>query len=110
MKFDMGADTLSRLATQTSSAGQSLGSLVRLLVDAAAPLEGKFNGAGRAEFDRFKARTDDIANNLDSALAAVLGGIKGQNQAFQQGQTQMADQSASVQSGIDFDAARFAAR
>jgi len=53
MKFDMGAQTLSQLGSQTVSAGDDLGVLVRSLVDAAAPLEGRFNGAGRAQFDQF---------------------------------------------------------
>jgi len=109
MKFDMGSQTLSQLTKQTSGAGQDLGALVRQLAQAAAPLEGKFNGAGRAQFDQFRARTDEIANNLNSALSAVLTGIKGQDQSFKQGQQQMADQSSSIQSGIDFDAAKFSA-
>ncbi|MCL2490094.1 MAG: hypothetical protein FWF36_05725, partial [Propionibacteriaceae bacterium] len=71
MKFDMGAQTLQQLGSQTTGASQDLGSLVRALSEAATPLEAKFNGAGRAQFDQFKARTDEIATNLDSALAAV---------------------------------------
>ena len=110
MKFDMGAQTLSQLSSQTSGAGQDLGALVRRLADAAAPLEGKFNGAGRAQFDQFKARTDEIAVNLDAALAAVLTGIRGQDQAFQRGASDQASASSQAQSSIDFDAARFSGR
>ncbi|MDR1448794.1 MAG: hypothetical protein LBI84_01080 [Propionibacteriaceae bacterium] len=110
MKFDMGAQTLTQLIQRTSTAGQDLGTLVRRLAEAAEPLEGKFNGQGRAQFDLFKSRTDQIANELDAALAAVLGGVKGQEQAFSQGDTQMADSSQSAQSSIDFDAAKFSAR
>ena len=107
MKFDMGAQTLSQLGSRTSSAGQDLSTLVHRLADAAAPLENKFNGAGRAQFDQFKARTDDIANNLASALSAVLTGIQGQDKAFQQGQSDQASASSQMQSSIDFDAAKF---
>jgi len=110
MKFDMGAQTLAQLTKQTGSASQDLGTLVRQLAQAAEPLEGKFNGQGRAAFDQFKARTDEIATSLDQALAAVLGGIQGQDRAFVQGDAQMADSSSSVQSSIDFDAAKFGAR
>ena len=71
MKFAMGAETLTVLTKQTSSANDDLGSLVKQLFAAAEPIQGKFNGAGRAAFDRFKGETDQIANELNSALAAV---------------------------------------
>jgi len=110
MKFDMGAHTLQQLTTQTSSAGQDLGALVRRVADAAEPLEGKFNGAGRAQFDQFKLRVDDIANNLNAALHAVLAGIQGQDKAFNDGQNNMASSTSSVQASVNFDAARFSGR
>ena len=107
MTFDMGAQTLSQLTTATSSAHDDLGANVRALYDAAAPLEGKFNGEGRAAFDRFKAETDKVATELNAALAAVLGGIDGQNAAFLDGEQQMADETGAAYSGAAFDAARF---
>ena len=54
MKFAMGAETLTVLTKQTSSANEDLGSLVKQLFAAAEPIQGKFNGAGRAAFDKFK--------------------------------------------------------
>ncbi|NMR21611.1 hypothetical protein HIR71_15530, partial [Cellulomonas fimi] len=51
MKFAMGAGVLSTLTRRTSSSGEDLGALVRELAQAAEPLQGKFNGAGRAAFD-----------------------------------------------------------
>lgn len=107
MTFDMGAQTLSHLTTATSSASDDLGSNVRALYDAAAPLESKFNGEGRSAFDRFKADTDEIATELNAALAAVLGGIDGQNTAFLDGEQQMAEETGAAYSGSAFDAARF---
>ncbi|MBJ7001149.1 hypothetical protein ACFYMX_09485 [Streptomyces griseofuscus] len=47
MKFDMGAQTLSTLMRDSRGSSQDLGTLIRQLVQAAEPLEGKFNGAGR---------------------------------------------------------------
>jgi len=110
MKFDMGAETLAQLSQQTTTASQDLGGLVRQLAVAAEPLEGKFNGQGKAAFDQFKAHTNEIAVNLDSALAAVLAGVRGQDRAFKQGDLQMADSSVQVQASIDFDAAKFGVR
>lgn len=107
MTFDMGAQTLSTLTTATSSAHDDLGANVRALYDAAAPLESRFNGEGRAAFDRFKADTDEIALELNAALAAVLGGIEGQNVAFVDGEQQMAQETGAAYSGAAFDAARF---
>jgi hypothetical protein len=107
MKFAMGAQTLSQLTTATSAASDDLGALVRELFVAAEPLQGRFNGAGRAAFDRFKANTDEIADELDAALVAVLGGIDGQNTAFVQGEQQMVDETHAAHSGAGFESARF---
>jgi uncharacterized protein YukE len=107
MTFDMGAQTLSQLTTATSSASDDLGANVRALYDAAAPLENRFNGEGRAAFDRFKADTDDIATELNSALAAVLAGIDGMNTAFLDGEQSMAQDTGSLHSSANFDVARF---
>lgn len=109
MKFAMGSDTLSQLTKKTSSSNDDLGALVKQLADAGEPLEGKFNGAGRAAFDQFKAQSDQIAVELNSALTAVLGGIAGMDVAFAEGDNEMADQIRSVESSVSFDAARFSA-
>jgi len=110
VKFDMGASVLASLSQATSSASADLGSYVRRLADAAQPLEGKFNGAGRAAFDSFKARTDEIAVELNAALSAVLAGVQGQDRAFGQGDGQVADMSRQAAASVDFDAAKFGAR
>ena len=107
MKFAMGGETLTQLTKQTSSSTDDLGALVKQLYEAAEPLQGKFNGAGRDAFDRFKVETDRIAIELNSALAAVLEGIGGQNRAFVQGEQLMVDDTTAAQSGAAFDAARF---
>jgi uncharacterized protein YukE len=107
MKFAMGAETLTVLTKQTSSANEDLGSLVKQLFAAAEPIQGKFNGAGRAAFDKFKGETDLIANELNSALAAVLGGIQGQNTAFVTGEQQMVDETTTAQASANFESARF---
>ena len=110
MKFAMGASTLTQLGQRTSSSHEDLGALVRRLEQSAAPLEGRFNGAGRQAFDQFKANTDSIAAELNAALAAVLDGIHGQDSAFQQGDSDMSDQTRAAQSGAGFDSARFSGR
>lgn len=107
MKFAMGADVLSGLTKQTSSAGEDLGALVRQLADAAQPLEGNFNGAGRAAFDKFKSETDRIATELNGALGAVLQGISGMDRSFGEGDVAMADDTRAAEGSSSFDAARF---
>ncbi|MGL4175585.1 MAG: hypothetical protein ACRCSN_05860, partial [Dermatophilaceae bacterium] len=67
MKFDMGDTTLSTLAKGTQGSTEDLGALVKQLVVAVEPLEGKFNGAGRQAFDAFKARTDEVAAELNTS-------------------------------------------
>jgi hypothetical protein len=110
VKFDMGASTLSSLTKQTQGSSDDLGSLIRQLIAAAEPLEGKFNGAGRAAFNSFKARADEITGALNSSLGAILGGQSGMDTSFQQGDTEMADNATSAQGSANFDAARFGAR
>jgi hypothetical protein len=103
----MGADTLSVLSKATSGSSDELSLLVRQLFEAAEPLEGRFQGAGRGAFDRFKGRTDEISTELKAALDGVLMGIGGMNRSFLEGETAMVDQTSSLEAGSSFDAARF---
>jgi uncharacterized protein YukE len=109
MKFDMGAQTLSALGQQTQGSSEDLGGLIQQLIAAAEPLQGNFNGAGRAAFDAFKANADAITADLNSALAAILGGQSGMDTAFVTGDSEMADNARSNASTANFDAARFGA-
>jgi hypothetical protein len=110
VKFDMGSSTLSTLSKQTQGSSDDLGLLIRQLIAAVEPLEGKFNGAGRAAFDGFKARADEITAELNSSLGAILGGQSGMDASFGHGDTEMSDNAASAQASANFDAARFGAR
>ena len=107
MKFDMGSSTLGTLTQQTGSSNEDLGQLVRSLMEAAAPLEGKFNGSGRVKFDEFKARTDEVANELNSSLSAILMGQSEMDRHFQTGDQEAADNAAQQQGPASFDSARF---
>lgn len=107
MQFDMGAQTLSNLARRTQGAGDDLGTLIQQLIVAAEPLQGRFNGAGRAAFDAFKANADHITADLNSSLRAILGGQAGMDSAFAQGDAEMSDNATSAQGAANFDAARF---
>jgi uncharacterized protein YukE len=107
MKFDMGSQTLSNLTQQTGTANEDLGQLVRNLVDAVTPLEGKFNGQGRVKFDEFKHRADEVANELNCSLAAILQGQSEMDTAFHTGDQESADNAAQQQGSANFDAARF---
>jgi len=107
VKFDMGSQTLSTLTKQTRGASDDLGLLIRQLIAAAEPLEGNFNGGGRAAFDSFKANADSITAELNSSLGAILGGQSGMDSAFGHGDTEMADNASSASGSANFDAARF---
>ena len=109
MKFAMGSEVLSTLTKKTGASSEDLGALVRELGAAAAPLEGKFNGAGRAAFDAFKGRTEEISVELNQALGSVLAGVAGMDKSFTEGDTAMADETRAQQGSVSFDAARFGA-
>ncbi|MDH6623406.1 hypothetical protein M2271_001193 [Streptomyces sp. LBL] len=107
MKFDMGAQTLSQLQRDSRGSSDDLGSLIRQLVQAATPLEGKFNGSGRAMFDQFKGRADRITSDLNSSLAAILGGQSGMDSAFSSGDQEQGDNAKQQMGAANFDGARF---
>jgi uncharacterized protein YukE len=110
VKFDMGSQTLQSLMRQSQGSSTDLGVLIQRLILAAEPLEGRFNGQGKAAFDSFKARSDEITNALNSALSAILGGQSGMDQAFTTGDQESADNATQAMGSANFDAARFGAR
>lgn len=109
MKFDMGQTTLAGLTSQTQGATDDLTTLITQLITAAEPLEGNFNGAGRAAFDAFKTNADQITADLNGALGAILGGQTGMDTAFGDGDTEMSDNATTASGSANFDAARFSA-
>ncbi|GAA1706060.1 hypothetical protein [Streptomyces yatensis] len=110
MKFDMGSSTLSTLTSQTSGSSDDLGALIRQLVAAAQPLEGRFNGAGKAAFDQFKRNADEITAALNGSLRDILGGQSGMEKAFGSGDVESADNARQTMAAANFDAARFNGR
>ncbi|MER6011512.1 hypothetical protein [Streptomyces bluensis] len=110
MKFDMGTQVLSTLMSQSQGSSDELGALIRQLVAAAEPLEGKFNGAGKVAFDSFKARSDEITQALNSALAGILGGQSGMETAFGSGDQEQGENARTQEGAANFDAARFSGR
>ncbi|MEU5050060.1 hypothetical protein [Streptomyces sp. NPDC021096] len=110
MKFDMGQTTLSGLVKKTHGSSGDLAGLVRQLVHAAQPLEGKFNGAGKAAFDQFKAHSDEVGAALNGSLRSILGGQSGMDSSFGQGDQESADNARQQMAAANFDAARFSGR
>ncbi|MER5490747.1 hypothetical protein ACSMX9_18870 [Streptomyces sp. LE64] len=110
MKFDMGSTTLGDLGKATTGSSDDLGTLIRQLIAAADPLEGKFNGAGKAAFDSFKARADEITAALNGSLQAILGGQSGMDAAFGTGDQEQETNAHQNMGAANFDAARFGAR
>jgi len=109
-KFDMGQSTLGTLTKQSSGSNSELGTLVRQLIAAAQPLESRFDGAGKAAFDAFKANADGITAALNAGLGSIVGGQAGMDKAFQSGDSEMASTARSSMGSANFDAARFGKR
>jgi uncharacterized protein YukE len=110
MKFDMGNDTLHTLAQNTGGSQDELTTLVRQLIDSVTPLEGKFNGSGKAAFDSFKSRADEVTHDLNAALASVNTGQVEMDRATQTGDSDTSDNATRAEGSANFDGARFAAR
>lgn len=109
-RFDMGQATLGTLRRQTGGSNRDLAALVKGLIIAAEPLEGRFNGAGKAAFDAFKAHADQVSADLGGALFSVLRGQTGMDVAFVHGEQEMVDSTRCAQGVANFDAARFGGR
>ncbi|MEV5442161.1 hypothetical protein AB0N23_06385 [Streptomyces sp. NPDC052644] len=110
MKFDMGAQVLTTLMQQSNLSTNDLGLLIRQLIQAAQPLEGKFNGQGKAAFDLFKSRSDEITAELNASLRAILGGQAGMETAFGSGDQEQGENARTQMAAANFDAARFSGR
>ncbi|MFD3511681.1 hypothetical protein [Streptomyces sp. NPDC058657] len=110
MKFDMGSTVLTGLVKDSQGSSVDLGTLIQQLITAAEPLEGRFNGAGKVAFDRFKTNSDEITAALNSSLSSILGGQSGMDSAFTSGQGEAADNARSTMAAANFDAARFGGR
>lgn len=106
-RWEVGESTLTSLSRNTGSTGDELSSLIQQLVQAAEPLAGKFNGAGKAAFDSFKARADGITADLRAGLGSIQEGQTGMNSAFTTGAQTMADDAAQNMGAANFDAAKF---
>lgn len=110
MKFDMGNTVLSTLVSGTQGSSEELGGLIKMLIAAAEPLEGKFNGSGKAAFDQFKLHSDEVTAALNGALQGILGGQAGMDKSFGAGDSEAADNARQQMSAANFDAARFSGR
>jgi uncharacterized protein YukE len=73
----MSQGAFDKSAKATAGRTTDLGGLVKQLVAAAAPLEGKFNGDGKRVFDVFKANVDQTAADLNAGMAHLAIGQKG---------------------------------
>ncbi|GAA1825385.1 WXG100 family type VII secretion target [Nesterenkonia flava] len=107
MKFDMGSTTLNTLTKRTQGSSDELTTLLHQLVDSVAPLQGNFNGAGRAAFDNFKSRVDEVAHDLNQALAMVNQGQGQMDLATQTGDQDFQDTAQRHEGSAAFDSARF---
>nr|WP_157164165.1 hypothetical protein [Streptomyces typhae] len=103
----MGETTLAVLGKDTAGSSDDLGTLIHQLVQAAEPLEGKFNGAGKSTFDSFKLRADEITAALNGALTSILGGQAGMDEAFASGTQEQSDNAHRNMGAANFQAARF---
>ncbi|TYB43620.1 hypothetical protein [Actinomadura chibensis] len=108
-RWDQGQETLVTLARNTGDRGEELAALVKELIVAAEPLAGRFNGAGKAAFDNFKAHSDQIIADLKGGLNRVNTGQLGMEKAFASGDQEMADEGRRSMSAANFDGAKFRA-
>jgi methyl-accepting chemotaxis protein len=100
-RIDFGRDTLSTLGRQTEGASTELGDLVRQIAATADDLGTSFSGPGRKAFDELKGRADEVAKELDTALARILTGVTELDTEYTTGMERMGDEVRSKQANAD---------
>ena len=106
-RWSFNEETMPVLQKNTSSSGEELEGLIKDLISAAEPLEGKFDGEGKAAFASFKANSEMIAADLKSGLGRINEGQQEMDTAFRTGDETMADDANSDMGKANFDAAKF---
>ncbi len=107
MYFKMTDDALPRLSQQTSGSHQDIGVLIRQLIAAVTPLEGRFEGDGAVQFRNFKLNADQITIDLQNAFGSVNEGQAGMHQAYVTGSEEMVTNARATESGADYVTASF---
>lgn len=87
-RWDMSQGAFDQAAKGTAGRTEDLGGLVKQLVNAAAPLEGKFSGEGKKQFDAFKQNVDGIAADLNAGMAHIAVGQHGVGTAMNAAQSE----------------------
>jgi uncharacterized protein YukE len=112
-RWDMSQGAFDQAAKGTAGRTQDLGGLVKQLVDAAAPLEGKFSGEGKKQFDAFKQNVDGVAADLNAGMAHLAVGQSEVGSAMntaQDEQVSAAKQNMGAAEGQSAAARRFSGR
>ncbi|MFT3861918.1 hypothetical protein [Micropruina sp.] len=102
MKFSVGTQTLGTLLNKTTTQSDDLKTLIEKFIAAAEPLQGRMSGEAKVAFDKFKARSDQVAGTLHNALVGICGSIDGQNQSFIQGAQEGADAHTQSEGSVDY--------
>ena len=107
IKFDHGQ--FSGYINNTGGSIEDLGTLVKRLVKAAEPLEGKFKGDGRAVFRELHRQADEVSMLVQKGMVSLNEGQSGMSDAVVQGDQAMADAANAQMSAANFDGAKFRA-
>lgn len=107
-RWDMSQGVFDKSAKATAGRTLDLGGLVKQLVAAAEPLEGKFSGDGKRMFDVFKVNVDQTAADLNAGMAHLAIGQKGVGTAVTTAQD--AQVAATKQANSNADAQATTAR
>lgn len=107
MYFKMTDEALPTLNKQTNASHADIGSLIKQLIAAVTPLEGKFEGDGYVQFQNFKMNADQITVDLQNSFGVVTEGQSGMHTAFVTGVDEMVSNAQSTEAGADYASARF---
>lgn len=112
-RWDMAQGAFDVSARSTAGRTGDLGGLVKALVAAAAPLEGKFQGEGKRMFDLFKNNVDQTVAALNAGMGHLATGQKGIGTAMSQAEAEQVSAGKQAQGSADAQGAaarRFSGR
>ena len=108
-EIDFNRDLFTGNIKKTDSSIEDLGALIKQLLDAVRPLEGKFKGQGNESFQSLHLKADEVSRLVKKGMESFNEGQSGVSNAVFQGDEAMSDAAQNQMSASQFDSTKFRA-
>lgn len=108
-EIDVNRDLITGSINKTDASIEDLESLIRQLLDAVKPLEGKFKGQGNESFQSLHLKADEVSRLVKKSMSSFNEGQSGVSNAVFQGDEAMSDAVQAQMRASNFDGTKFRA-